>query len=98
MTDQGVAIDVNTKTLSFRTRGSRDYVTAPLPSKQADQILVRAVALWKSEEARAGGNEAFRRQVVPLAVEGGAGGSGVELAPKVIPYGDNPTGFRYFRQ
>ena len=98
MTDQGIALDVEKKNFSFRTRGSSDYVTASLPAGESTTIIARAVALWKSEEARQGGNAALRRQVVPLAVEGGAGGSGVEVAPKIIPFRDNVRGSRYFKE
>ena len=97
MTDQGIALDVEKKNFSFRTRGSSDYITASLPAKEGTTIIARAVALWKSEEARQGGNAALRRQVVPLAVEGGAGGGGVEVAPKIIPFRDNVRGSRYFK-
>ena len=45
-----------------------------------------------------GGTQALRRQEVPLAIEGSAGGAGLEVAPKIIPYRDDPVGFRYFRQ
>ena len=98
MTDQGVAIDVDRKVFSFRTRGSREYLSAALPEKDSTAIIARAVALWKSEEALQGGTQALRRQVVPLAIEGSAGGAGLEVAPKIIPYRDDPVGFRYFRQ
>lgn len=98
MTDQGVAIDVDKKVFSFRTRGSREYLTAKLPEKGTDAIIARALALWKADEALQGGTQALKRQVVPLAIEGSAGGAGLEVAPKIIPYRDDPTGFRYFRQ
>ncbi len=98
MTDQGIALDVEKKNFSFRTRGSSDYITAELPAKESTAIIARAVALWKSEEARQGGNAALRRQVVPLAVEGGAGGGGIEVAPKIIPFRDNVRGSRYFKE
>ncbi len=95
--DQGIALDLETRRYSYKLKGGDEFQEGRLPGGGTDALVAQAVALWKSSEFRESGRDTLRRQVVPLAIEGGAGGSGVEVSPKLIPYRGSERDEKYFR-
>lgn len=85
VTDYGVAIDAAGKRFGFRLKDvEQDYVY-PVPAARQAEIVSRAHALRDVTDSSTAGDDMVKGLKVPFAVEGGAGGSGVELAPKLIP-------------
>ncbi|MBX7244264.1 MAG: hypothetical protein K1X53_02125 [Candidatus Sumerlaeaceae bacterium] len=85
MAEEGLALDPETGKFSFRLKDGLQPVESTLPAKGREQIVARAEALRDSSEFRMAGDATVRRQVLPLSISGGAGGSGVEVSPKLIP-------------
>ena len=96
MSDDGIAIDLVERRFSFKLKGASEFTEGQIPQKGSREVLARAVALYKSEEFRVTGRDTLFHQKVPFAITGGAGGSGVEVAPKIIPFKTNEKDARYF--
>jgi hypothetical protein len=96
MSDEGLAIDIVGRRFSYKLRGGSDFMEGRVPKEGADEILAHAVAIFKSDQFRQTGKDALFRQKVPIAVQGGAGGSGVEIAPKIIPFKTSEKDAKYF--
>jgi hypothetical protein len=95
--DRGLALDASGRTFSYKLKDGDAFQTGKVPSKDRERVIARARALQTSAVFGASGKETLQRRVLPVQVEGGAGGSGVEVAPKLIPYPEKDKDSRYFK-
>lgn len=83
---EGIAFDAKGERFAYKLLGQDDFEIRKLGAASRDKILARARALQQTAIGRAKGQAMSRRRILPLAIEGGAGASGVELAPKLVPF------------
>ena len=96
MAELGVAFDPKGERFAYQVEGG-EFVTVVLPARERERLMAGAVALADAVGMRDSGRSALKRQIVPVEIKGGAGGSGVELAPQLIPYADRGREAKYFR-
>jgi hypothetical protein len=96
MAELGVAFDPEGRQYAYQVEGG-DFVTVTVPDSRRERLLAGARALADATGIRDSGRSALKRQIVPVEIKGGAGGSGIELAPQLIPYADRTEGTKYFR-
>lgn len=97
ITNEGVAIRGDGSELSYKLAGKDDFEKRKVPPATRGAALARANELSGLTGFQTEGGQAMRRRIFPFAIEGGAGGSGVEIAPKLVPYKDNEKDNRYFK-
>lgn len=96
MAELGVAFDPQGRKFAYQAEGG-DFVTVTVPEPERERLMAGARALADAMGVRESGRSALKRQIVPVEIKGGAGGSGIELAPQLIPYADRPEDTKYFR-
>lgn len=95
--DEGVALLPDASRYSYRLAKDTAFETRDIAKEKRSWIRSRALALHGAFVFKATGKETLQRQVVPLQVEGGAGASGVEVAPKILPYPEPKKDSRLFQ-
>ncbi len=97
ITDEGIAIDAAATQYSFKLCDAVAFERRPIAKARRDWIIARSRALLAASGFEVSSKQALRRRVLPVEIEGGAGSSGIEVAPKLLPYPDRSTDARYFR-
>ena len=97
LTDEGVAINAAANQYSFKLRDASAFERRPIAKARRDWIIARSRALLAASGFELSSKQALRRRVLPVEIEGGAGSSGIEVAPKLLPYPERSTDARYFR-
>jgi hypothetical protein len=91
ISDTGIAIDPEMKTYSYRLKSGNMPLYGKIAAGSRQEIRMRAKALYKQYAYETSGKELVQRQKFPFGIEGGAGGSGVDLSPRILPIEDNPN-------
>lgn len=97
LADEGLAIDGRGEKAAWRLRDGDTFYTVPIPEASREQILAAARQLRASYARSEAGKQKGKNRWFPFSIEGGAGAGGVEVAPKVQPYQDDPDRMRLFR-
>ena len=87
---EGICINPSNRTLDYRLTGENTWRTGGLAPGNADALLAHARQLLASFTAGTQGQDRVKKQKLPFAIEGGAGGSGVDVAPKLVPAAADP--------
>lgn len=93
---QGIAISPSKATYSYLLNGESQYRFAQVPNDGREHLLARARALHTTFAFETGGRETLQRRILPLEIQGGAGGDGVEISPHLIPYKNDAAREKYF--
>jgi hypothetical protein len=96
LTAEGVVVAADGQSASMRTSSREGWRTQSLgkPGAQKRLALAQELALVAAEEEE--GKSLLSRRRLPLGIEGGAGGSGVDVAPRLLPFEDRPGTERLF--
>ncbi|MGC8840379.1 MAG: hypothetical protein ACP5QZ_02850 [Candidatus Sumerlaeaceae bacterium] len=96
LAQEGIAFAPDLSHFSYRLADQKAFEIREVPKAQRQWLEARAIALYHTFTFKASGKEALHRRFLPLEVEGGAGASGVEIAPKMIPYPEPKKDSRLF--
>lgn len=96
VSDEGVAVTPSAGAVEYKLRGEDFWRRAPLQEQGRDWLLTAARQLRADYMNSEEGKQLLRRQVVPLAIEGGVGGDGIDIAPQLIPYSTSSDDKRRF--
>ncbi|MCX7624748.1 MAG: hypothetical protein N2Z21_00820 [Candidatus Sumerlaeaceae bacterium] len=88
LSEEGITLTPDASQYSYRLAKATSSQTRTVPKNQRSWIRARALALQSAFVFKASGRETLQRQILPLQIEGGAGASGIEVAPKILPYPD----------
>jgi len=97
LADEGVALTANAARYSYRLHKNEKFQIRTTPAGKRAWLRARAIALHSTFIFQTTGKEAIQKRFLPLAIEGGAGSSGVEVAPKILPYPEPNRDSRLFR-
>lgn len=97
MAPEGLAFDGDGGRYSFRERNGTEFLMGELPKDWREHVLARARALRELSDYGAAGKSILQKRILPLSVVGGAGGSGVSVSPRLIPYRSGGADSRLYR-
>ncbi len=97
LAEEGVAFTPDLSRFAYRLADEEQYTIRNTPKTKRQWLKARATALHNTFTFKASGKEALHRRILPLEIEGGAGASGVEVAPKIIPYPEPKKDSRLFQ-
>ncbi|MGI8906595.1 MAG: hypothetical protein ACR2IE_08910 [Candidatus Sumerlaeaceae bacterium] len=90
LAEEGMTITPSVGIFDYKIGGEESFRTAKLPPLNLDQLLSRARELQRDYNTQQQSREVVRQQRVPFAIDGGIGGSGVDLAPQLVPAKSDP--------
>lgn len=86
ITDDGIAITPSANAVEFRLKGEDRWRRATLGEKGREQLISAVRLLRQNFLKQSGADAEFYRQRLPFAIDGGVGGSGIDVSPKILPY------------
>lgn len=86
LTDEGVSITPSANVVEFKIKGENQWRRVGLIDNGREWVMTAARQLRKDFMESEEGRQLLYRQKVPLAVEGGVGSGGVDIAPQILPY------------
>lgn len=97
LAEEGLCIHPSAGTFEYKIAGEETYRVAGLPRGNLDSLLAAAQLLQSAYMNTTEAEAITRRQKLPFAIDGSVGGSGVDMAPKIVPVPDNPHDKDRFR-
>jgi hypothetical protein len=96
LTNEGVVLSADGRTSSMRISTREGWRTQEMGRNGAAErlALARELAVVAAQEEE--GHSLLSRRRLPLGIEGGAGGSGVDVSPRLLPHEDRPGTERLF--
>lgn len=97
LAEEGLCIHPSAKIFEYKIAGEETYRAGGLPAGNLEPLLAAARLLQANYLSATEGQAITRRQKLPFAIDGNVGGSGVDMAPKIVPVPDNPQDKQRFR-
>jgi hypothetical protein len=96
LTAEGVVLASDGNTASMRTTPREPWRTQTLDRRGGTRRLALAQELALVAASQQEGKSLLSRRRLPLGVEAGAGGGGVDVSPKLLPHEERPGSERLF--
>lgn len=96
LTAEGVILSADGRSVSMRTSTREAWHRVNFPEAGRETRMALAMQWGEAAVLEEETRGLLRRRRLPFGVEGGAGGSGVDIAPRLLPYEDTAESRRLF--
>jgi Flp pilus assembly protein TadD len=86
LADEGVAITPSANLVEYKLKNENSWRRVGLRVDSREWVLTASRQLRSDFMSSEEGRQLLYRQKLPVAIEGGVGGGGVDIAPQILPY------------
>lgn len=97
LSDEGISINLSSNNVEFQLKNETTFRQVPLAQQGREWIVATAMQLRNNYELESGAKDAVYRQKIPFSIDGGAGASGIDIAPQLINHPDTSDEKKRFK-